>query len=283
MFNGELIINADDFGISPQTNRAIISSFNRGLVSSATIMANGAAFEEACQLAHENGLVNRIGLHVNLFYGQPLSERIKGCPRLCNADGKFDFKLKIGDRNWLPMSPVEKRAVYQEITEQIKLCRKYGLPVFHADSHHHQHNELPIIPVMVHALRSNQIPYIRPLRNMGAGICVPKKCYKKIVNYRLRLCGMMAVDLFGDIDDLAAHRHCLVKRRHYRIELMCHPKLDNMSRIVDLDGHSLPDKVKRIRSMYPNFITTYYARLQKAVKHDIRANLLKTTIKSVDV
>jgi predicted glycoside hydrolase/deacetylase ChbG (UPF0249 family) len=275
VFNGELIINADDFGKSSQTNRAIIKSFNQGLVSSATIMANGAAFAEACERARENGLTKRIGVHVNLFSGQPLTERIKRCPRLCNADGEFDFKLKIANRNWLPMSPLEKRAVYQEITEQINLCRKNGLPVFHGDSHHHQHNEFSIVPVMVHALRSNQVAYIRPLRNMGDGICAPKKCYKKIVNYWLRVSGMMGVDLFGEIDDFAAHQRCLLKGRHYRIELMCHPKFDNKSQIVDLDGQPLQGKIKHIRSMYPGFVSTYYARLQKAVQLGLTGKLSK--------
>ncbi|MEN6350842.1 MAG: ChbG/HpnK family deacetylase [Syntrophomonas sp.] len=263
MFNGEIIINADDFGESAQKNRAIIQSFNQGLVSSTTIMANGEAFEEACQLAHENGLVKRIGVHVNLFTGQPLTEMIKHCPRLCNTDGEFDFKLKIANRNWLPMSPVERIALFQEISEQINLCRKNGLSIFHADSHHHQHNELSIIPVMVNAVRGNNISYLRPLRNMGGGICGPKMCYKRILNYRLRLNGMMGVDLFGDIDDFAAHQHCLVQNRHYRIELMCHPQYDTGSHIVDLDGQALQNKIQLIRSMYGDFATTSYANLQE--------------------
>lgn len=263
MFNGQIIINADDFGESAQKNRAIIQSFNQGLVSSTTIMANGDAFEEACQLAHENGLVKSIGVHVNLFTGQPLTERIKRCPRLCNADGDFDFKLRIANRNWLPMSPVERIALFQEISEQVNLCRKNGLPIFHADSHHHQHNEFSIIPVMVSAVRGNNISYLRPLRNMGGGICAPKMCYKRILNYRLRLSGLMGVDLFGDIDDFAAHQPCLVKNRHYNIELMCHPQYNDKSQIVDLDGQVLRDKIEHVRAVYGGFSTTCYAKLQK--------------------
>ncbi|MEN6391109.1 MAG: ChbG/HpnK family deacetylase [Syntrophomonas sp.] len=265
MISGEIIINADDFGESSQKNRAIIQSFNQGLVSSTTIMANGEAFEEACQMAHENRLAKRIGVHVNLFTGKPLTEKIKDCPRLVNRDGEFDFQLKVANRNWLPMSPGERTAVFQEITGQINLCRKNGLPIFHADSHHHQHNEAPLIPVMIHALRSSHVSYIRPLRNMGDGICVPKKCYKRIINYRLRLSGMMGVDLFGDIDDFAAHQHCLVKHRSYRIELMCHPQYDNRSQIVDLDSQPLQDKIQNIRTMYPGFSSTFYARLNEEV------------------
>lgn len=275
MINGEVIINADDFGESSHKNRAIIQSFNQGLVSSTTIMANGEAFEEACQLAHENGLVEHIGVHVNLFTGKPLTEKIKDCPRLVNADGEFDFKLKVANRNWLPMSTVERMAVFQEITGQVDLCRKNGFPIFHGDSHHHQHNELSIVPVMVHTLRYNQVAYIRPLRNMGDGICIPKKYYKRIVNYRLRLSGMMGVDLFGDIDDFASHQHCLVQNRPYRIELMCHPQYNEMSQIVDLDGQLLEDKIRNMRAIYPGIKTTYYARLKEKANSGPLGNLSK--------
>lgn len=263
MPSGEIIINADDFGESSKKNRAIIQSFNQGWVSSTTIMANGDAFEEACQLAHENGLVKRIGVHVNLYTGKPVTDKIKGCPRLVNADGEFDFKLKVASRNWLPMSPLERQAIFQEITGQINLCRRNGLPIFHGDSHHHQHNEFSLFPVMVRALRENQVPYIRPLRNMGGGMCVPKKCYKRMINYRLRLSGLMAVDLFGDLDDLVEHQHCLTRNRSYRIELMCHPQYDNESQIVDLDGQPLQGKVQCLRSICPGLSTTYYAGLRE--------------------
>lgn len=275
MFKLEVIINADDLGESTQKNRAIVNSFNQGLVTSATIMANGEAFAEACELVHENGLAKRVGVHVNLFTGRPLTEMVKRCPRLVNADGDFDLRLKVANRNWLPMSPTERKAVYQEITAQINLCRKNGLPIFHGDSHHHLHNDLSIVPVMVQALRASQVAYIRPLRNMGGGICVPKMCYKRMINYRLHLSGMVGVDLFGDIDDFAAHQQCLVRERHYRIEIMCHPQYDDKSQIVDIDNRPLADKIKHIKSIYPGFNPTYYARLQNAANTGLIGKLSK--------
>jgi len=43
-------VNADDFGMSPRINHAILQAFENGLISSATIMANMPAFEDACQI-----------------------------------------------------------------------------------------------------------------------------------------------------------------------------------------------------------------------------------------
>ena len=46
-----LIVNADDFGFTSGVNRAIVEAHTRGVVTSATLMANGPAFAEAAQLA----------------------------------------------------------------------------------------------------------------------------------------------------------------------------------------------------------------------------------------
>src|SRR5690606_41564137 len=51
-----VIINADDFGLSHEANRTILGAFQQGLISSATLMANMPAFEEACALTREHDL-----------------------------------------------------------------------------------------------------------------------------------------------------------------------------------------------------------------------------------
>ena len=43
-----LIINADDFGLAPGVNRAIIELQQAGALSSATLMANGPFFPLQC-------------------------------------------------------------------------------------------------------------------------------------------------------------------------------------------------------------------------------------------
>jgi len=82
-----IVVNADDFGASRQTNEAILQAFEKGLISSATIMANMPAFEEACQLVHQHHLQRRIGLHLNLTSGKPLTAGIADYPRFCDAGG----------------------------------------------------------------------------------------------------------------------------------------------------------------------------------------------------
>jgi predicted glycoside hydrolase/deacetylase ChbG (UPF0249 family) len=42
-----LIVNADDFGLSSGVNRGIVEAHEGGIVTSATLMACGAKFQEA--------------------------------------------------------------------------------------------------------------------------------------------------------------------------------------------------------------------------------------------
>jgi predicted glycoside hydrolase/deacetylase ChbG (UPF0249 family) len=47
-----LIINADDFGISPQVNKVILNDFKNGLITSTTLLANMPGFEDAVNIAN---------------------------------------------------------------------------------------------------------------------------------------------------------------------------------------------------------------------------------------
>ena len=67
-----LIVNADDFGLTPGINRAIIEAHTRGIVTSATLMANMPAFYEAVQLAKVHPALG-IGLHFNITQGRPVA------------------------------------------------------------------------------------------------------------------------------------------------------------------------------------------------------------------
>src|SRR5436190_3388019 len=60
-----LIVNADDFGMTPGVNRGIISAHESGIVTSTSLMVRGAAAAEAVELAREHPQLS-VGLHVDL-------------------------------------------------------------------------------------------------------------------------------------------------------------------------------------------------------------------------
>lgn len=71
--NQQVIINADDFGLSPAVNRGIIEAYRMGGITSTSMMVNMPGFDEAVYLAKLlPGL--GVGLHFNLTYGYPVSD-----------------------------------------------------------------------------------------------------------------------------------------------------------------------------------------------------------------
>jgi len=139
-----LIVNADDFGLDPDYNQLTLRAFQRGVISSATLMANMPAFEDACRLSHEHALLGRIGLHFNLTHGAPLSPAILGQPAFCNAQGQFDLNLS---RSALRLPASAAQAVAQELQAQWQRCLDQGLRPSHIDSHQHVHNLWPVAAI----------------------------------------------------------------------------------------------------------------------------------------
>ncbi|PYV93500.1 MAG: hopanoid biosynthesis associated protein HpnK, partial [Acidobacteria bacterium] len=68
-----LIVNADDFGLTEKVNQAIIQGHLEGIITSASLLATGAAFESAVTLARQHPKLG-VGVHLNLTEGMPVSE-----------------------------------------------------------------------------------------------------------------------------------------------------------------------------------------------------------------
>lgn len=131
----KLILNADDFGLSPSINKGIIDCFDEGLISSTTIMMNTTYTDEAIRLAKEHNIKN-IGIHLNLTYGKsvlPASE----VPSLVDENGIFHYVCMLGYYTQYLDAKKELRA-------QIEKFLATGLKPTHID-HHHYFNEIPNI------------------------------------------------------------------------------------------------------------------------------------------
>ena len=89
-----LIINADDFGLTPGVNRAIAELHDAGAVTSATLMATGPAFDDAVALALARPSLG-IGCHIVLVDGTPVSDP-STIPTLLGPDGRT-FRNSLGN------------------------------------------------------------------------------------------------------------------------------------------------------------------------------------------
>ncbi|RJQ45728.1 MAG: ChbG/HpnK family deacetylase, partial [Gaiellales bacterium] len=131
----KLIINADDFGLSSGVNRGIIECHEAETVTSTTLMAQGAAAEEAAVLAVEHPRLG-VGVHLNLTSGRPVlpADRV---PSLVDRAGLFPGRSRA--LLWLTTGRTRTAHLEAEIAAQIERCRSLGVEPTHVDSHHHLH------------------------------------------------------------------------------------------------------------------------------------------------
>jgi len=227
-----LIITADDLGLSHQVNRAIIRAFERGFCSHCSIMVNMPGFEEACDLVRMHGLTDRVGLHLVLTEGTPVTESLKKCRRFCDRDGQFWLSRK---QHVIRLSRSEREALEQELEAQIAKCRKHGIVMSHLDSHSHVHEEWAILPLVVRAAHQAGIPRLRLCRTFGGGTSSFKWLYRQVVNLRVRAAGLAATDHFGSPDDYCqfCQRYGVSRGMDTPWEVMVHPVFDPQEQLFD--------------------------------------------------
>ena len=131
-----LIVNADDFGRSASINQAVIRAHREGILTTASLMVNEPAFEEAVALARQNPTLG-VGLHLTLLCGHSAlpPEQIAG---LVNAKGEFtENPAGAGFRYFFQHRLREP--LRREIHAQFQRFRATGLPLDHVNGHLHLH------------------------------------------------------------------------------------------------------------------------------------------------
>ncbi|MBT2337641.1 MULTISPECIES: ChbG/HpnK family deacetylase [Pseudomonas] len=211
----QVIINADDFGLSFSDNAVIQSAFKAGVISSATAMANTPGFEQACEMARQPMIKGRVGLHFNITYGSPLSQPIASRRTFCNADGEFDLNLS---RYALRLDAKDQAAVQEELEAQWQRCLDHGVRPSHLDSHQHVHNIWPIGELVARFAARHNVP-IRLARNLGPNLNLPKRVFKTLLNRRLRHLSGATADYVCTPADL---QHA-APPDHGSLEVIVHP------------------------------------------------------------
>ncbi|WP_158941972.1 ChbG/HpnK family deacetylase [Granulicella sp. S190] len=132
-----LIINADDFGLTPGVNRAIGELHEAKALSSATLMATGAAFDDAIAVARAHPSLG-VGCHITLTDGVPVSPP-QTVPTLLGADGKT-FRPSLGDFvQALVRGKISEYEIEREAAAQVEKLQRAGIHVTHLDTHKHTH------------------------------------------------------------------------------------------------------------------------------------------------
>ena len=152
--NSKLVINADDFGLSEYFNRAVYAGFHSGLLSAASLCANGEAFDSAVNDVIPNCEGLSVGVHLNVMEGKSLTN----VPLLTQDDGTFQngyisLILKSYNKEFMAQLEQEFRAQIEKIQAVVK--------VDHIDSHVHTHAIPNIFRLVAKLADEYNIPYIR--------------------------------------------------------------------------------------------------------------------------
>lgn len=140
-----LVVNADDFGFTRDVNAGIVEAHRNGILTATTLMANGAAFEDAIALCKGTPTLD-VGIHLvfvqghSLATGNLLPERPQD---LCRALLRRRIDL------------------YQEGRAQIEKILISGLKPTHVDTHKHTHVLPTVFRAVVKLAIEFNIPFVR--------------------------------------------------------------------------------------------------------------------------
>ena len=125
----QLIISADDFGLTEGVTKGISESILKGAVTrtSAMMCTNGSVWIKK----YAKDLDGKIGLHLQLTDGIPLLPPGE-VSSLVDSNGNFPKKSKH-------LSAVNTKEVEKEWEAQVKALLDLGIKPSHIDTHHNVH------------------------------------------------------------------------------------------------------------------------------------------------
>ena len=153
-----LVVNADDLGLTVGVNNGIFDAHDHGVLTSASLFANGRATADAIARALRRPSLG-VGCHLTLVDGQPILSPTR-VSSLIEDDGRFR-------RSWKPfivsclLGRVSLDEVEQELTAQIDRIRSAGVTLTHLDAHKHVHAYPPIFTIVTRLARKFRIPVVR--------------------------------------------------------------------------------------------------------------------------
>jgi predicted glycoside hydrolase/deacetylase ChbG (UPF0249 family) len=230
-----IIFNADDFGLNSSVNRAIVELFDKGLINSTTLMANMPGFEEAVELIHNRKLDKKIGVHLVLTDGLPLTQEIQSMNLFFNKAIPSSLRIK----KLFFLNRHEQFVIFNEFSEQIEKVRRNGISISHLDTHHQIHDMWAIMKIMLELLKIYLIPSMRILNNLYKSNYFYKNAYRNLVNHYLRAQNVNFTDFLGNQKDFLSileRNPAFLNNKNKRIEIMVHPDLKENGLLIDKIG-----------------------------------------------
>ena len=194
------IVNADDFGLSRGINEGILLAHQKGILTSATLMANMPGFDHAVGLARDNPRLG-VGIHLNIVRGKPLSPP-ESVATLITPEGLFPADMPF------LLKKIRKKAVRSEDIErefraQIEKTLAAGVRVSHLDSEKHAHSIPMVFGVVLKLAAEYGISRVRYINERCLTLPIAQSFKSWLISYwcssmkkKIRESGIMVTDRF---------------------------------------------------------------------------------------
>lgn len=159
------MVNADDFGFTPDVNEGIVAAHRGGILTATTLMANGDAFDDAVRLARETPSLD-IGCHLVLVGGRSLLPPYRPYPATVAELLRAMLRREL--------------RIYEELSAQVRRIRAAGIELSHIDTHKHTHLAPPVLDAVARIAQESGIVWVRrpfdfPLNALSGTVPVLKR------------------------------------------------------------------------------------------------------------
>jgi hopanoid biosynthesis associated protein HpnK len=227
-----LVTVADDFGMSSSVNRAVADACDKGILTAASIMAGGEAFEEAAQIALDRPGLS-VGLHATLCDGRAALPHAR-IPGLTNNEGLFETNPA---KAWLRYTrPGLRSEIAMEIDAQFNRLENAGIRPSHVDCHHHLHMHPFVLGVLCRQASRRGIRWVR----------MPRESFSLVLGTRSPFRGVMPFLEWATFGALGPCNMRIIRRHRMSVA----GRVYGLSRSGDIDEKYLLNILDRMAGPY---------------------------------
>jgi hopanoid biosynthesis associated protein HpnK len=226
--SARLIVTADDVGLHPGMTGGAIEAHHHGIVTACSVVANGAAFDDAVVRLKECPSLD-VGVHLTLVEERPL-EPPRAIPSLVDGEGRFFRNFKVFALRY-STGRIRIADVEHELAAQIERALDSGLPITHLNGHQHLHVLPSIFDCVLRLAQLYKVPFVRIPSDRGgrarrAAIAVLNQVASS-ARHAAREAGVFTSDRTIGIAEAghfdAALLESLLRHAEGVTELVCHP------------------------------------------------------------
>ena len=208
---------------------SIVEFIKKRYCDTTTVMINMDEYEETYNLALDEGILDLVGLHLNITKGFPITHAMKECSVFCN-NGQFGVYKSHKTKRFL-MNRNEKVILEKELRAQIERYINVGYKGMFIDSHQGIHMDWSVYPIVLKLAKEYGFKKIRRSPNLSNNVL--KKLIRLPYDVALKNSSLYTTKFMGSIFD---YKQRIKKiKNDNTVEIMVHPQIKNEVPYIDVN------------------------------------------------